>query len=232
MIKSILKSVIAGTFLWLASHSVRLGLENFRPSTLTVKGIAERKEKADFAEVAITVYDTDDSLDGISKSLDTSKKKVLAFLERYGFDPKKVTEGMVNFNDRLTDRYNGGVDSSKGQKRYTCETTLYLQTPKVDEAQDLSKHFSELISQVVFQASVSYRCKKFDSLRPEMLSEALKSARDVAENIARTSGTEIVGISSLNQGNFSIEGDNDRQESGSLYKKIRVVSRVVFKIKK
>ena len=208
MIKSVLKSVIAGTFLWLASHSVRLVLENFRPCTLTVKGIAERKGKADFAEITITVYDTDDSLEGLSKSLDTSKKKVLAFLERYGFDPKKVTEGMVNFNDRLTDRYNGGVDSSKGQKRYTCETTLYLQTPKVDEAEDLSKHFSELISQVVFQARVSYRCKKFDSLRPEMLSEALKSARDVAENIARTSGTEIVGISSLNQGNFSIEDES------------------------
>jgi hypothetical protein len=227
MIKSILQSVIAGTFLWLASHSVRLGLENFRPSTLTVKGIAERTEKADSSEIAITVYATDDSLDGVSKSLENSKKKVLAFLQRYGFDPKKVTEGMVNFNDRLTERFNGGIDSSKGQKRYTCDTTLYLQTSKVDEAQDLSKHFSELISQVVFQASVSYSCKKFDSLRPEMLSEALKSARDVAENIARTSGAEIVGIASLNQGNFSVEAGTD-----SLYKDIRVVSTVVFKIKK
>ena len=184
-------------------------------------------------------------MDGISKSLDSSKKKVLAFLELYGFDPKKVTEDMVNFNDRLTDRYNGGVDSSKGQKRYTCETTLYLQTSKVDEVQDLSKHFSELISHVVFQASVSYRCKKFDSLRPEMLSEALKSARDVAENIARTSGAEIVGIASLNQGNFSIDDEGTSLvQNGlpvpaaaasnplTLYKNIRVVSTVTFFLKK
>ena len=210
-----------------------------------MKGIAERTEKADSAEIALTVYATDDSLDGVSKSLENSKKKVLAFLPRYGFDPKKVTAGTVNFNDRLTNRYNGGVDSSKGQKRYTCETTLYLQTSKVDEAQDLSKHFSELISQVVFQASGSYRCKKFDSLRPEMLSEALKSARDVEENIAPTSGAEIVGIASLNQGNFSIDDGGaslvqnglpvpaaDVSNPPALHKNIRVVSTVTFRIKK
>ena len=79
--------------------------------------------------------------------------------------------------------------------------------------------------------SESAYVKKFISLlrdEPEMIEEATKNAREVADKFAKDSGSKLGKIKTANQGTFTIE---DRDSNTPEIKKIRVVTSVTYYLK-
>ena len=72
---------------------------------------------------------------------------------------------------------------------------------------------------------IQYSYTKLNEIKPEMIEEATKNAREVADKFARDSGSKVGKIKNANQGLFSIY---DRDPNSGVYKKVRVVSTIIF----
>jgi uncharacterized protein len=85
-------------------------------------------------------------------------------------------------------------------------------------------------------ANPRYVVSKFNDLRPQLLAEATKNARSIAQQFAADSGAQVGRIHSANQGMIQIFGSDGNDESGPYsptstpVKKIRVVSTFEFEL--
>jgi hypothetical protein len=105
-----------------------------------------------------------------------------------------------------------------------------LYTKKVDAVKLASKDTLILVKKgiVMNQNSVYFEFSDINSVKPEMLAEAIKNARTSAEQFAQEAGTVISGVNRGNQGVFDI---TDKDPGSPEYKKIRVVSTLRFLLK-
>jgi len=85
-------------------------------------------------------------------------------------------------------------------------------------------------------ANPRYVVSKFNDLRPQLLAEATKNARSIAQQFAADSGVQVGRIHSANQGMIQIFGSDGNDESSPYsptstpVKKIRVVSTFEFEL--
>ena len=68
-----------------------------------------------------------------------------------------------------------------------------------------------------------------NDIKPEMIEEATKNAREVGEKFAKDSGSRLGKIKTANQGTFSI---TDRDSNTPEIKKVRVVTSVTYYLKR
>ena len=76
-----------------------------------------------------------------------------------------------------------------------------------------------------------YVYTKLNDIKPGMIAEATKSARESATQFAGDSGTNVGGIKDAYQGIFEIlprDSNNGYQERGERFKTVRVVSTIRF----
>ena len=82
---------------------------------------------------------------------------------------------------------------------------------------------------------------ELDAIRPGMMADATRSARSVAEQFAKDSGTDLGAIQNANQGIFEImsrdtstlsaDWNSTQNSLGSIDKKVRLVTTVVYRLK-
>jgi hypothetical protein len=86
-------------------------------------------------------------------------------------------------------------------------------------------------------ANPSYSLSNFnDELRPKLLQDATKNARETAQQFAKNLGVDVGKVRNANQGVIQILGADGQDESGysstsSTQKKLRVVSTFEFELK-
>jgi hypothetical protein len=78
------------------------------------------------------------------------------------------------------------------------------------------------------QNSIDFQFSDINSVKPEMLAEAIKNAKDSASQFAKESGSRLGSVARGNQGVFDI---TDKDPGSPEYKKIRVVSTLRFLLK-
>jgi hypothetical protein len=76
--------------------------------------------------------------------------------------------------------------------------------------------------------NVSYEFTGLNDIKPEMIEEATKNAREVAEKFATDSNSKLGKIRNASQGQFSI---SDRDANTPYIKKVRVVTTVNYYLK-
>ena len=76
-----------------------------------------------------------------------------------------------------------------------------------------------------YENEPEYIFSRLNEVKPEMIEEATKNAREVAEKFAADSKSKLGKIKNAIQGQFSIES---RDKNNPHIKKIRVVSTVVY----
>lgn len=230
-----------GIFLGLVIGAAVLGrsLEEIRKSEryVTVKGFAERDVRSDLAVWPIKVKTAGDDLSEVSQSSEQTRKKVVQFLVEKGFKPEEIVNQYLTVSDRQAEYSSKAKDSL----RYVADATILLRSSDVDKVQQVSQMTDELISAgVVISESrgyegLSYMFTGLNTIKPEMMAEATKNARDAASQFAQDSGSRIGAIRKASQGLFSIN-DRDRaasqaegaeryyyQQSSDINKRVRVV---------
>ena len=89
-------------------------------------------------------------------------------------------------------------------------------------------HWNLALSIIVsFTIPSSYIFTGLNTLKPEMIEEATKNAREVAEKFARDSNSEVGQIRGARQGLFSI---TSRDVNTPQIKKVRVVTTIDFQL--
>jgi hypothetical protein len=190
-------------------------------SYVEVKGLSERIVKSDTAiwslSFEVKSNDVDTLYSGIEKNITTIK----GFLKEKGFEDSEINIAPVNI---YQDTYKEAVF------RYNSHNQISVYTKKVDLAKSASNETLLLVKKgvVLNQNNISFEFSDLNSIKPEMLAEAIKNAHGTASQFASNSGSVVGSVTRGNQGVFEIE---DKDPGSPEYKKIRLVSTLRFLLK-
>lgn len=197
---------------------------------VTVRGLAERNVTADLATWTIAYSEQGSELGPVQAAVDEKREAVRAFFKRHGFTDQDLSDTGASVNQFY--------DNNRGQNSVTVRQKIQLRTKDVMRARGAFARQADLIRGGVALEEGSgmvYSFTRLNRIKPEMIAEATRNARESALQFARDSGTGVGGIRSATQGYFSIgarDGDVDGEGGSSAgdspFQKVRVVTTVDF----
>lgn len=195
--------------------------------TVTVKGLAEREVPADIAIWPISFQDASNDLNALYQSLEQKTGIVREFLTQRGFSGDEISVAPPSVND-LQARGYGREDS---RFRYTATATVTLYSKQVDAVRAAMSDALELgrlgvaVTGENYQARPEFLFTQLNEIKPEMIEQATRNAREAGEKFAEDSGSELGKIRRAQQGLFTI---SDRDSTTPYIKQVRVVSTIEY----
>lgn len=199
-------------------------------NSVTVKGLSEMEAKADMAMWTFKFKTAGDTLATLNSKMGSQLKEILGFLSSIGFENSEIKVESLSVVDKRAQEYGG-----EGGLRYVLSQQINVRSAKVDLVEKASSEIGALVSRGIlfdfgYYIPVKYTFTSLNSVKSKMLEEAIKNAKEAAEEFAKASGAKIGRIRKASQGVFSIlprDGDKGQEEQ-SVDKKIRVVSTVEY----
>lgn len=190
-------------------------------SYVEVKGLSEKIVKADTAIWSMSFEVKSNNIDTLYADIEKNIEIIKTFLTEKGFDATEINVAPVNI---YQDTY------KEAAFRYNSTNQVSVYTKKVDLAKATSNETLLLVKRgvVLNQNYISFEFSDINSIKPEMLADAIKNARDTASQFALNSGSTVGRVTRGNQGVFDI---TDKDPGSPEYKKIRLVSTLRFLLK-
>jgi hypothetical protein len=196
--------------------------------TVVVKGLSEREVAADIAIWPLTFQEAGNELNGVFTSLQKKNALITEFLAGHGIAREAITVGPPVVNDRYAQSWG---DTSNVVYRYAATSTVTVYSSDIEAVRKAMRDVISLgqkgvaLSGEGYQGQTQFEFTGLSKLKPEMIEEATKNARAVAEKFAADSDSRLGKIRSAQQGQFSIE---NRDSTTPHIKKVRVVSTVEY----
>ena len=198
--------------------------------TVSVKGLCEREVPADKVIWPVVYKVVGNDLGSVYRSIENKKETIIAFLKKGGIDPEDISVSVPSLSDKDAQEYGGNTRLY----RYVATCTLTVCSNEVDKVLALMAAQSELLSKDIildsgWDSTPQFLFEGLNDLKPEMIEEATKNARQVAEKFAKDSGSSLGKIRTASQSTFSIEA---RDSNTPQTKKVRVVTSVTYYLKR
>jgi uncharacterized protein len=228
---TVVSGALIGAGLALAGFFVAGGLADIRrgEAVVTVRGVAERDVEADLATWTIATQANGSDLAIVQGKADTDSEAVRSFLAANGFTPAEIQPRGSSVNQYF--------DSNSGRLSITIRQRILARTTDIRRMEKAFASQAGMIRKGVALDSdggggVAYSFTRLNAVKPEMIAEATKSAREAADQFARDSDTRVGGIRQATQGLFSITGRDGEVGSGTdtPYQKVRVVTTIDFRL--
>lgn len=218
-------SLLVAVAIVILGISLKAGIDNiaYRDREVTVRGLAEREVQADLVTWPISYSLAGNDLQSIYDNVSRNNDIIVKFLTSNGISADEISVNPPDTYDATSNRYSS--DSFKF--KYAINCTVTVTTKKVDKVRELLNRQSELLKQgIAFSNSyINYQFTGLNSIKPEMIAQATKAAREAAVQFAADSESRVGKIKTASQGQFSI---SDSDSSTPYIKKIRVVSTIVY----
>ncbi|HVN76669.1 MAG TPA: SIMPL domain-containing protein, partial [Thermoanaerobaculaceae bacterium] len=148
-----------------------------------------------------------------------SRTKVLKFLSEKGLAGDEIAGQDLRVSDRQAADYGGA--NMRDMLRYVVEATIVVRSKNVDRVLQVSRMTDELVRAGVVLSSKNdwqssgprFLFTQLNTIKPEMLAEATRSARAAAVQFAADSGSAVGAIRRASQGLFSVT-DRDQNAQG------------------
>ena len=248
----IVYAVVIAIAIIFAAGKIGRGLQFLRSTapTVTVKGIAERDVNSDLGIFEINYREIGNDLQKLDALIQRDYETVNKFLKQIGFRIEEIERSGFKIEDRLANLYVQNQPTTTETNRYVVTAGIRVRSTNVTLIHKTAQMIDQLIPQgvpIAFDVSTvnpnpSYYFTKLDDIRPQMMSDATKSAYLVAKQFARDSSSKLDGIQRANQGIFQIMGrdtstlsadwNTNQNALGSIEKKIRLVSTIDYRLKK
>jgi hypothetical protein len=227
-------ALILGVFIFLGLSSLGYLLGNsaikFKSfeRTVTVKGLSEREYEADVVIWPIQFTAAGNDLEALYGAIDENMKAISAFLGRRGIQQEEISFSTPSITDKSAQQYGS---QAKPEFRYAAVQTVTVYSERVGTVRDVMGSLSELgkkgivLSGGNYEAQTEYLFTRLNEIKPGMIEEATRKAREVAEKFASDSKSVLGKIKKASQGQFSISA---RDKNTPHIKKIRVVSTVEY----
>jgi len=194
--------------------------------TITVKGLAEREVDADLALWPIAFTATGNELGETQARIDRDAGRIRSFLHDRGFEDGELELGSPLVTDRMAE---GGY-GERAVERYVVRATLTVRSPRIAAVREAAGLTARLVAEGVtlvrdYERQTQFLFTQLESIKPEMIAEATRDARNAAEQFANDSGSRVGVIRTAQQGYFSIE---DRDAFSPQRKRVRVVTTVQY----
>lgn len=198
---------------------------------VNVKGLCEREVKADKVIWPVVYKVMADDIQSIYDQTDRNNEVILAFLQAGGVNPSEITVSVPQISDKLANEYG---DNNR-QYRYIAKNVITVCTSQVDTVLSLMGKQSELLKKGIvaggtsqWENPVEFKYESLNDIKPQMIEEATKNARETAKKFAKDSDSKLGKIKTASQGTFSIE---NRDSNTPYIKKVRVVTSVTYYLK-
>lgn len=205
--------------------ALKAGIDNFafRDREVTVKGLAEREVKADLVTWPIQYSVAGNDLKTMYDQVSRNNAAIISFLTSNGIAREEISINPPDTYNAESNQYR----SNTFAYNYSVSSSVTVTTKNVDKVRELLNRQSELLKEgIAFSNSyINYQFTGLNAIKPEMIGEATKAARDAAAQFAADSDSRIGKIKSARQGQFSID---DADSSTPYLKKVRVVSTIVY----
>jgi hypothetical protein len=195
--------------------------------TVDVKGLCEREVMADKVIWPISFKIMGDDLQNVYNQIDQKNKIITNFLKEGGISEEEISIASPKISDKFANEY-GNNDRLY---RYVTTNVITVCTDKVETVLSLMSKQAQLIKQGITLSSdnwenpTEFKFEGLNDLKPEMVEEATKNARQTAEKFAKDSESELGKIKRASQGSFSIE---NRDSNTPHIKRVRVVSSITY----
>lgn len=196
--------------------------------TVTVKGLAEQEQAADIVIWPIQFTEAGNNLEAIYTSLENSANIVKSFLMERGIAEDAISFSTPVMTDKSAQRYGGNENY---EFRYVATQTVTVYSNEVDKVRNVMGQLVELgkkgitLSGDEYQVRTEYLFTRLNEIKPEMIEQATKEARQVAQKFAEDSNSKLGKIKTASQGQFSI---SPRDNNTPYIKNIRVVSTIEY----
>ncbi|HRK12598.1 MAG TPA: SIMPL domain-containing protein, partial [Thauera sp.] len=230
----VLPALILAIGIGFAGMQVAKGIERFRMAerTITVKGLAERDVKSDFAVWTLAFRRADNDFGRVQQALTADRERVLAFLRAQGFTDDEIDARPLQVQDLLAREY--GPDQVA--LRFNGRGQVVVKSARVDLVAASSNRVDPLIEAGIQlggeggDGAPLYQLRGFNDVKPMLLEEATLSAREQARKFAADAGARLGALRSANQGTIRILDDDgsEMDSSRTIGKRLRVVSTFEF----
>lgn len=208
---------------------IRYGFTHVADSkrTVTVRGLCEREVNANKVTWPIVSKEVGNYLPTIFTNIENTNRLILNFLKDNGIEENEISINPPAVIDMQADRYS----YNQNPYRYNVTNVVVVTSSKIEKVNELIKKQAELLKQGIavvagdYQYQTIYEYTGLNDIKPEMIAEATKNAREAADKFAEDSGSKVGRIQTASQGQFSIE---DRDQYTPYIKKIRVVSSIIY----
>lgn len=196
--------------------------------TVTVKGLSEREVPSDIAIWPIKYNQADNDLVALYAAIEHHNGLVVNFLKHHGFADTEISVSVPAIVDRQAQAYGG---EQNVRFRYTATSGITVYSTNVERVRVTMNNLVELGKQGLAIAGQDYEARTqflftgLNTLKPGMIEEATRNAREVATKFAQDSASTLGKIKTAGQGQFSIQ---DRDSNTPHIKKVRVVSTVEY----
>lgn len=169
-------------------------------------------------------------LNALYTDIKRSNQTILEFLKEKGIDENEISVNAPDIIDQKAERYS----NNDSPFRYNVTSVITVTSNKVELVRKLISEQGELLKRGIaitggdYRYNVSYEYTSLNKIKPGMIEEATKNAREAAEKFAKDSESKLGKIRHANQGQFSI---SDRDANTPYIKKVRVVTTVEYSLK-
>jgi uncharacterized protein len=232
----VLAALLLGLGTAAAGWLVAEGMRDWRTAErlVTVRGLAEREVKADLALWPLRLVATSDDLAAARAELARAEGVVMAFMADGGIPGEAIEVQGIEVTDLLAQAYRSGPVES----RYIVALSLMVRALDVDRVKALSQEVGRLVEAAVVLSGEGLRGPFYlftglNDVKPGMIAEATRSAREAADQFAADSASRITGIHRASQGLFQIlPRDNapGQSEELQLFKTVRVVTTIDYRL--
>lgn len=226
------EAIILSIGLLLLGVFIERGFSEFagRDRSVNVKGLAEMEVPADKVTWPLVYKSLGNDLNALYEEIKRSNQTITEFLKEKGLTDKEISINAPVIVDMKAERYGSNQDSPY---RYNVTTVITVTSNKVDLVRGLITEQGELLKRGIaitagdYQYSVQYEYTGLNTIKPQMIEEATKNARQAAEKFAKDSESTLGKIRHANQGQFSI---SDRDPNTPYIKKVRVVTTIDYSL--
>ncbi len=195
--------------------------------TVDVKGLCEKEVKADKVIWPISYKVMGEDLQNIYNQINQKNEILINFLKEGGITEDEISISSPSISDKLANEY-GNNDRLY---RYVTTNVITVCTKNVDKVLALMKTQSSLMKKGItisdnnWENPIEFKFEGLNELKPEMVEEATKNARETAEKFAIDSDSKLGKIKYASQGTFTI---NNRDSNTPEIKTVRVVTYVTY----
>ncbi len=200
----------------------------YQDQYVTVKGLAEREVMANKVVWPLPYKCVSNDMQKLYDEIEKNKNIILSYLKAGGITDSEIILSAPAVTDRLAQSY--VPDNIKF--RYQAEAVITVTSPQVEKVIELMSKQLELMKDgVIISNEYNYQTQfeytALNEIKPEMVEEATRNARAVAQKFADDSDCKLGNIRQASQGQFTISSD----ETTPQLKNIRVVTTVKYALK-
>ena len=198
--------------------------------TVNVKGLCEREVMADKVIWPVVYRVMANDIQSVYDQTDRNNAEIVGFLKSGGIDASEITVSVPEISDKYATEYG----SNDRAYRYIAKNVVTVCTSDVEKVMELMSRQSELLKKGIvsggndWENQVEFKYEGLNGIKPEMIEEATKNAREAAEKFAKDSDSRLGKIRTANQGTFTIES---RDSNTPYIKRVRVVTSVTYYLK-